>query len=113
MPVGSAMRARYDELAATFPQPPATYPVLSHSLAMLWWLVLQQDLLLLLALQMARPRLDTGELVELPLPQRTPMRPLGILQPIAGMGEAAAAFSDFLRKFAPATPATPRPSRAS
>lgn len=97
MPAGSAMRARYDELVATFPQAPNVYPVLSYSLTMMWWLVRQRNLLLLLAVQMARPLLDSGEFVELPSGQTPQMRPLGILQPAKTLGEAAERFSSFLR----------------
>jgi DNA-binding transcriptional LysR family regulator len=100
MPAGSAMRENFDRLAATFPHAPAIYPVLSHSLAMMWWLVLQRDVLLMLALQMARPLLEAGELVELSVGRRAPMRPIGILQPLVGMGQASRRFSEFLRGLA-------------
>lgn len=99
VPAGYAARARFDELAAGFPQPPRLYPVLSLSLPMMWWSVRNRDLLILLSLQMARPQLDAGELVEIPFKERVAMRPLGILQPAAGVREAAAQFSRFLRGF--------------
>lgn len=100
LPAGSAMRAHHDEFAATLPQAPALYPMVSYSLAMIWWLLRQRDLLILLAAQLARPMLENGELVELPVPGLPAMRPLGILQPVAGMGEAPRAFSEFLAGFA-------------
>ena len=66
---------------------------------MMWWLLRQRDLLLMLAVQMARPRLESGELVEIVAGEPVAMRPLGILQPVSGLGEGAGRFSEFLRAF--------------
>ncbi|TWO69501.1 LysR family transcriptional regulator [Caenimonas sedimenti] len=106
LPAGSAVRAHHDEFAASLPEVPAIYPLVSYSLTMTWWLLRQRDLLLLVAVQLARPMLENGELVELPVPGLPAMRPLGILQPVVGMGEAAGVFSGFLRGFVREAPAT-------
>jgi DNA-binding transcriptional LysR family regulator len=100
VPSGFAARARFDELVAELPHPPQVYPVLSSSLAMTWWLMRGRDLLMLISLQMARPMLQTGEFVEIPLREHASMRPLGILQPASGMREAPLRFSQFLRQYA-------------
>jgi DNA-binding transcriptional LysR family regulator len=97
IPAGLAARAHFDEMAAGFPHPPATYQVLSHSIPMTWWLLLQRDLLLLVPVQLARPLLEAGIVVELAYRQPVTLRSLGILQPVQGMGAASMRFSEFLR----------------
>jgi hypothetical protein len=61
----------------------------SASTANLWKLLLACDLLALVPLTLARPLLDTGELAKLRVSTSLQMEPIGILQPTAGMGEAA------------------------
>lgn len=89
LPVGYAVRTRFDAFAEQFPKGPRTYPVITRSLPVLWRLLLACDLLALVPLTLARPLLDTGELAELPVDPALHMEPIGILQPTAGMGDAA------------------------
>jgi DNA-binding transcriptional LysR family regulator len=97
IPAGYAARGHFDELVARFPRPPKTYPVMAYSATMMWWLARRRDLLMLVARQMARPLLELGEFVEIPLHGEHAMRSLGILQPSIGMRDAAERFSAFLR----------------
>jgi DNA-binding transcriptional LysR family regulator len=89
LPAGYAVRTRFDEFAQQFPQAPRTFPVITRSLPVLWKLLLACDLLALVPLTLARPLLDAGELAELRVGTSLQMEPIGILQPTAGMGEAA------------------------
>jgi DNA-binding transcriptional LysR family regulator len=98
LPAGVAARQRFDELARSFPEPPRTYPVVTRSLNMLWRLLRHRPLLALISLNLARPLLDEGELVELRVGDAGHLEPIGILQPEAGMGQAAVQFGEFLRQ---------------
>ncbi|RYF19006.1 MAG: LysR family transcriptional regulator [Comamonadaceae bacterium] len=97
LPAGLAARTHFDEMSADFPQPPATCPVVTRSLPMVWRLLLQRDLLALLPLNLARPLLDSGDLVELRLTHTVRLDPIGILQPQGSPGEAARKAAEFLR----------------
>jgi hypothetical protein len=83
-PAGVAVRQRFDELASNFPQPARTYPVVTRSLNMLWRLLRHRPLLALMPLNLARPLLDEGALVELRVGDAVHIEPIGILQPKAG-----------------------------
>ncbi|MDN4591690.1 hypothetical protein DBA29_24710 [Xenophilus aerolatus] len=116
LPAGLAARRAFDDLAARFPAPPRTHPVVTRSPPMLWWLLLRQDLLALLPLNLARPMLSTGQLVPLTLPGPTPgLAPIGILRPTEGLGAAALQLCDFLQAAMPVpasvTAAARRPVR--
>jgi DNA-binding transcriptional LysR family regulator len=100
LPVGVAARQCFDDIASNFPQPPSTYPVITRSLNMLWRLLRQRPLLAVLPLNLARPLLDEGVLVELRVGDAVHIEPIGILQPRAGMGEAAIRLGAYLRKAA-------------
>ena len=89
LPVGYAVRTRFDAFAEQFPQAPRTFPVITRSFPVLWKLLLACDLLALVPLTLARPLLDTGELADLSVGMSLQMEPIGILQPTAGMGDAA------------------------
>jgi DNA-binding transcriptional LysR family regulator len=103
LPAGVAARRRFDELAQQFPHPPRAYPVVTRSLAMVWRLLRQRPLLALLPLNLARPLLDEGTLVALWSGEALSLEPIGVLQPKAGIGQAALRMSDFLRaRHAPA-----------
>lgn len=97
LPAGVAARRRFDELARQFPHPPRAYPVVTRSVAMLWRLLRQRPLLALLPLNLARPLLDEGALVELWSGEALSLEPIGLLQPKGDMGHAAQRMSDFLR----------------
>jgi DNA-binding transcriptional LysR family regulator len=98
LPVSVAARQRFDELARNFPEPPSTYPVVTRSLNMVWRLMRHRPLLAFLPMNLARPLLDEGELLELRVGEVVHIEPIGVLQPIAGMGEAATRLGEFLRK---------------
>ena len=98
LPAGVAARQRFDELLRNFPHPPQTYPVVTRSLNMLWRLLRHRPLLALIPLNLARPLLDEGELVELRVGDAVHIEPIGILQPKAGMGDAAIRLGEFLRR---------------
>jgi DNA-binding transcriptional LysR family regulator len=100
LPAGVAARARFDAVSAQFPQSPRSYPVVTRSLPMLWRLLRQRDVLALVPLNLARPLIAEGELVELRVGEAMVIEPIGILQPKAGLGEAARRLGDFLSKFA-------------
>ena len=97
LPAGVAARGRFDALSANFSQPPRSFPVVTRSLPMLWRLLRQRDLLALVPLNLARPLLDEGELVELRVGDAVVIEPIGVLESRAGMGEAARRLSEFLR----------------
>ena len=104
LPAGVAARQRFDDLARNFPVPPRTYPLVTRSLNMLWRLLRQRPVLALIPLNLARPLLEEGELVELRVAEDVQIEPIGILQPKSGMGEAAILLAEFLRKAAAGRP---------
>ncbi|MDM0041235.1 LysR family transcriptional regulator [Variovorax sp. J22G21] len=97
LPAGVGARRRFDEFARQFPHPPRAYPVVTRSVAMLWRLLRQRPLLALLPLNLVRPLLDEGTLVELWSSEALTLEPIGILQPKAGVSNAAKRMSEFLR----------------
>jgi DNA-binding transcriptional LysR family regulator len=100
LPAHLAARERFDTLAGRFPQRPATYPLVTGSPTMLWWLLRHCNLLTLLPLSLAQPLLDAGELAELAVGPPEALKPLGVLQSQQRLGPAAAKLSAFLRAFA-------------
>lgn len=105
LPAGLAARTRFDELAAAWPHPPRTYPVITRSLPLVWSLLRRGELLAFLPLNLARPLLDAGDLVELKVGPQTAIQPIGVLQPQAGLGSAASRLGEFLRAYrAPTAP---------
>ncbi len=83
-PVGSAARERFDELTADLPRPMRTYPVVTRSPVLLWWLLQREQLLSFLPLNFVRPLIDTGAVRELKLRPLHMLEPLGLLCPNAG-----------------------------
>ncbi|XAH21377.1 LysR family transcriptional regulator [Xylophilus sp. GW821-FHT01B05] len=108
LPAGVAARQRFDELACSFPELPRTYPVVTQSLNMLWHLLQHRPLLSLISLNLARPLLEEGALVELRVGDAAALEPIGILQPEAGVGQAAACFGQFLHLTLSESPCAPR-----
>lgn len=105
LPAGLAARTRFDELAAAWPNPPRTYPVITRSLPLVWSLLRRGELLAFLPLNLARPLLDAGDLVELKVGPPSAIQPIGLLQPQAGLGSAASRLGEFLRGYqAPPAP---------
>ncbi|KQP17774.1 LysR family transcriptional regulator [Pseudorhodoferax sp. Leaf267] len=100
LPANVEARTRLDELLGQWPGPVRTYPVVTISPTMLWWLLRHHDLLALLPLNLVRPLLDGGEMVEVAMRVNVALEPVGVLQPKARLGDAAARLSAFLRAFA-------------
>lgn len=96
LPAGLAARRQFDALCEQLPAPPATYPVITRSLSMLWASVHQRTLLVLVPLNLARPFLDSGELVELRTGKAPSLEPIGVLTPKTGLASASALLARFL-----------------
>lgn len=104
LPSGSAARERLDDIAARCSAPFRIHPLITRTPTMMWWLLLQHDLLTVLPLTMVSPLIQTGQAVELRVAGEYPMKPLGLLQPASHPAPAAQQLSDFLRgQFAPLT----------
>jgi DNA-binding transcriptional LysR family regulator len=99
LPAGVGGRGLFDRLAQDFPHPPRAYPVITRSVSMLWSLLRGRDLLAYIPVNLARPLLETGELVMLPMGDPVPIEPIGILQPREHAGAASSALADFLRSY--------------
>ena len=96
-PAGLQARRHFDEFSESLPKMPATYPVVTRSLPMLWRLLIGRPLLALLPRNLVTPLLETGELVELRVDHGTAMEPIGVLQPERPLTEASLRFSTYLR----------------
>ncbi|MFY9510965.1 MAG: LysR family transcriptional regulator [Rubrivivax sp.] len=108
-PAGTAARERFDELAAGFPQPPATHPLVTRSPSALVWMLLHEALLAFLPRNVVRPHVESGQIVELDVQPGSPIEPLGLLRPAAGVSEAAELLcGELLQRFAPQPPLTSR-----
>ena len=96
LPAGIAGRGRFDDLWKDFAQPPQTYPVVTRSQSMVWWLLRNRDLIALLPRTLATPLINSGLVVDLAPGDTLALPPIGVLQPHGGMGEAALKLSQFL-----------------
>lgn len=96
LPTGLAARSRFDELWSALPPGPAAHPVVTRSLPLLWQLVCSENLLALVPLNLARPLLNSGELAQLRIDVPGPMEPIGVLQPLFAMTQAASVLSGYL-----------------
>ncbi|WP_311222682.1 MULTISPECIES: LysR substrate-binding domain-containing protein [unclassified Acidovorax] len=102
LPTGSAARERLDDIAARCTAPLKLHPLITRTPTMMWWLLLEHDLLAVLPLTLVSPLMKTGQVVELRVAGEYPMQPLGLLQPASHAAPAAQQLSDFLRgQFAP------------
>ncbi|GAA4356650.1 LysR family transcriptional regulator [Variovorax defluvii] len=98
LPAGLGARTKLDALFEQhFKTAPATFPVVTQSLSVIMQLLRAFDLLAVLPLNLVRPQLDSGELVELKTRERMPMDPIGVLRPAQQGGEAAARLLAYLR----------------
>ena len=95
-PTGSAARERFDAIAAEFVSPPLTYPVITRSPTMLWWLLRHEKLLTFLPVNFARPLIEAREVRELDVRPANTLEPLGLLRPIGGLPAAAEVLVQFL-----------------
>lgn len=100
LPAGLAARRHFDELSEQFAGAPRTYAVVTRSLPIMWSSLSEENLLAILPLTLVQPLLARGELVDLAVPGMATMDPIGVLQPVSGMRDAAAKLSAFLQKFA-------------
>ncbi|SCK09826.1 DNA-binding transcriptional regulator, LysR family [Variovorax sp. HW608] len=98
LPAGLAARSRFDELAAAFPAPPGTFPIVTRSMPMIWWLLLRKNLLALMPLNLARPMLDSGQLAQVHWGPAAELAPIGMLRPESGLGSAAMQLCEFLKE---------------
>ncbi|QKV55173.1 LysR family transcriptional regulator [Comamonas antarctica] len=99
LPSGSAAREQLDSISARCRQPLQLHPLVTRTATMLWWLLLNHDLLTVLPLTMLRPLLRSGEIVELQVAGSAPMEPLGLLLPAERPTPAAQQLGDFLRAY--------------
>jgi DNA-binding transcriptional LysR family regulator len=100
LPTGSQARRQFDKFSEALPKMPATYPVVTVSLPMIWALLQSRPLLALLPRNLATPSLAAGELVELLVDPSTTMEPIGVLQPEKSATEASRRFTTYLRSIA-------------
>lgn len=95
-PAGSAARARFDVLAAEFAAPARTFPVVTRSPTMMWWLLRNEEMLAFLPLNFARPLIDAREVAELDVRPLNVLEPLGLLYPCADLTEAGDVLKTYL-----------------
>ncbi len=98
MPSGTAARERFDALAAAFEAPVQTYPLITRVLTLIAWLLRERGLLCLIPLSVVRHLVDAGDLVVLPVDETGDMEPLGLMQPVQGMGAAATRLAEQLQQ---------------
>jgi DNA-binding transcriptional LysR family regulator len=98
LPAGLAARQHFDDLIEEFPNPPKVHPLVTRTTAMMWELLRRENLLTLLPLNLVRPLVNSGELVELNCGYDMPIKPLGLLIPEGELGHGAARLSSFLRE---------------
>ena len=87
-PVGSIARMRLDALTAGLEAPIDPFPMVTRVPAVLSDTLRQQAVLALLPRSYLRHQVDAGELVALPLAERLPIDPLGLMLPIEGRSDA-------------------------
>ena len=96
LPAGSAARLQFDALSSRCDRPLQLHPLITRAPTMMWWLLLEHDLLAVLPYTLVRPLIRSGQVVELAVSGEAPLEPLGLLQPELRLGEAAQHFSDFM-----------------
>lgn len=82
--VGSAARARFEDLCREQDWTPRTRPVMTRVTTLTWTMLDTQDLLTLLPLSVVRPWVRRGLLQVLPIAPSQPLAPLGMLVPEQG-----------------------------
>lgn len=83
-PVDSIARVRFEEVAAGFPRPAATYPVVTRSLSTLVWLLRNKPVLALLPHRSMTAWLAQGLLSTVAMDTGFSLEPVGVLQPEQG-----------------------------
>ena len=103
LPTGLGARARFDALwEAHLDREPKVYPIITQSLSMLLRLMEDEDLMTVFPLNLVRPQLMSGRLVEIKAVGDMTMSPIGLLRPKDSLGRAAACLSQFLSDVLPA-----------
>lgn len=97
LPAGSAARVHLDEFAASRGGDFRIHPLVTRTPTMMWWLLLQHDLLAILPYTLVSPLLQSGEMKALPMEGQTALEPLGLLQPENELVPSAEVFSAFMR----------------
>jgi DNA-binding transcriptional LysR family regulator len=82
--VDSIARVRFEEVAAGFPRPAATYPVVTRSLSTLVWLLRNKPVLALLPHRSMAAWLAQGLLSTVAMDTGFSLEPVGVLQPEQG-----------------------------
>lgn len=103
-PVSSAARHQLDALSVRLDQPLRQSQVITRVSSMTWAMLQQQELLTLAPASVFRQLQLAGELVVLPLPERLPMPPLGMVLSQRDVPLATRGLADFLGAFCQAEP---------
>lgn len=98
LPTTMAARDAFDTLFAGREQP-ALRQISARSPAMLWALLASEPLLAIVPASVAQQFVDAGLLCTLRFDPQLPFGDLGMMQPEAGLGNAAAELAGFLRAF--------------
>lgn len=96
-PVGSIARKRLDELTAGLARGITPFPMVTRIPAVLSATLRQHPVLALLPRSYLRHEVDAGELVALPLAERLPVDPLGLMLPSEGRSDACELLAGSLR----------------
>jgi DNA-binding transcriptional LysR family regulator len=104
-PSGTAVRMRFDELAARFEQPPRTHALVTRALAATAAVLRTGKGIALLPRSIVQHMVDAGDLAFVPIDETIAMQPIGLMRPVGELGEAAAKFCEFLLERATQTPA--------
>jgi DNA-binding transcriptional LysR family regulator len=102
--VGSAAREVLDHQMGLLGVQPRTVPVLTRVSMLTVSLVQSLDVLALVPLSVAKPWVDTAQLIVVDLRPVPSFRPLGLVMPADLPTSAAQTFADFLARFAAANP---------
>lgn len=96
---GLGVHTKFDALAERhFKVAPTTFPVITQSLPVNMRLLEEFDLAAILPLNLVRPQLESGDLVELNVKEEMPMNPIGMLQPKLQESEAARQLVEYLKE---------------
>lgn len=96
-PVGSIARSRLDALCAGFVRGIEPFALVTRIPAVLSATLRQHPVLALLPRSYLRHQVDAGELVALPLAERLPIDPLGLMLPLEGRSDACGLLAESLR----------------
>lgn len=89
LPVGTAARERFDELASAFPHAPRMHTVITRSPTALGWLLRHEQVIAYVSLNLVRPLIDAGEVKEVDVRPTSVLEPLGLLRPAGAAAEAS------------------------